>query len=52
MIVDLKRKDHIGITNLLRKDLYSEKLVETVVGNFKPAKSYVGFLCDALHLPS
>ena len=52
LIVDLKRKDHIGITNLSRKDLYSEKLVETVIGNFKLAKSYVGFLCDALHLPS
>lgn len=52
LIVDLKRKDHIGITNLSRKDLYSEALVEILIGNFKLAKPYVGFLCDALHLPS
>lgn len=52
LIVDLKRKDHIAINNLPRKELYSDALVESLIGNFKLAKSYVGFLCDSLHLPS
>ena len=52
LIVDLKRKDHIGLTHLTRQDLYSENLVKIVISYMKIAKPYVAFLCDALHLPS
>ena len=52
LIVDLKRKDHIGIAQFSRKDLYSEKLVQTVIQDIKLSKSFVSFICDALRLPS
>ena len=52
LIVDLKRKDHIGLTKLKRKDLYSDQLVQTVIDKMKLANSYVSLLCDALYLPS
>jgi uncharacterized protein (TIGR02453 family) len=52
MITDLKRKDHVALTSLTKKDLQSAKLPDLVVTKFKIAKPYVRFLCDALHLPS
>ncbi len=52
LIDDLKRKDHIVLASLKRKELYSKATVETVAKKFKTAMPYVRFLCDALHIPS
>lgn len=51
LIVDLKRKDHIGLAKLSEQDLMSRDLIEILVQHFKAAKQYVRFLCDAIHVP-
>jgi uncharacterized protein (TIGR02453 family) len=52
LIVDLKRKDHIVLASMTRKEVASTKLVENVAAKFKLSLPYVRFLCDAVHLPS
>ena len=52
LIVDLKRKDHFGITPLDKKELYSPKLIDTLTAKFKKGMPYVRFLCDSIPLPS
>jgi len=51
LIIDLKRKDHIGISRLDRQALYSGQLVETVIARYRTALPYMRFLCDAIHRP-
>ena len=52
LIVDLKRKDHIGLTLLDKTDLYSPKLIGKLIATFKKGMPYVRFLCDSIPLPS
>lgn len=52
LIDDLKRKDHIVLSSLTKRDMRSPKLVDLTLAKFKTAMPYVRFLCDALHLPS
>ena len=51
LIDDLKRKDHIGLLSLSRSDIYDRKLIDKLITNFKAAKPFVRFLCDAIHQP-
>ena len=51
LIVDLKRKDHFGLTRLSPKDLYDKNLVANTIERFAATKPYVRFLCDALRIP-
>jgi uncharacterized protein (TIGR02453 family) len=51
LIVDLRRKDHIGLSPLTEKDLFDRTLIDKLVKDFKTALPYVRFLCDAIHLP-
>jgi len=51
LIVDLKRKDHIGICNLEPTELGTPDLVENLIARYKIATPYVRLLCDALYLP-
>lgn len=51
LIEDLKRKDHIGLANLSKNDLYDRNLIDKLIVNFKAAKPFVRFLCDAIHRP-
>ncbi|TWT47642.1 DUF2461 domain-containing protein [Botrimarina hoheduenensis] len=51
MIEDLKRKDHIAVTNLSHDDLFADDVVDRVSTAFRSAKPYVGFLCEALKVP-
>lgn len=51
LIDDLKLKDHIGLTNLTKSDLYDRKLIDKLIQRFKAAKPFVRFLCDAIHQP-
>lgn len=50
-IVDLKRKDHIGIKSLTAKDVTSRRLVTELKDMFVSSKPYMRFLCNALHIP-
>lgn len=51
LIVDLKRKDHIGLAMLTEKDLLDRHLIDKLIKHFKAAVPYVRFLCDSIHLP-
>lgn len=50
-IVDLKRKDHIGIKSLTAKEVTSKNLVTELKDMFVSSKPYMRFLCNALHIP-
>lgn len=52
LIDDLKRKDHIAMVSLSRKDIYRRDLIDHLCAEIKASMAYVRFLCDALHLPS
>jgi uncharacterized protein (TIGR02453 family) len=49
-IEDLKRKDHIAVSALTPRDVYSPKLLETLYQRFKVTRPYFKFLCDSLGL--
>ncbi len=51
LINDLKRKDHIIVSNLKVSDLYDKKIVDKTIARIKTAKPFVKMLCDALHIP-
>lgn len=51
-VEDLKRKDHIAVMPLDHDDLFAPDLVERVADALASTRRYVGFLCDALGLPS
>lgn len=51
LIVDLKRKDHIGICSLEPSEISSPDLVENLIARYRIATPYVRFLCDSLYLP-
>jgi len=51
LIEDLKRKDHIGLVGLSKNDIFDRKLIDKLIKNFKVAKPFVRFLCDAIHQP-
>lgn len=52
LIDDLKRKDHIVVTQMESSDLLDRQLINKLTKNIKSSMAYVRFLCDALHLPS
>ena len=51
MIVDLKRKDFIGVTTLGEATILSNDLLKTVSEHFKKGNNLMRFLCDALRVP-
>lgn len=51
LIVDLKRKDHFGLTQLTQEDIFDRGLIDKLIVRFKAAKPYVRFLCDGIPLP-
>jgi len=51
LIDDLKLKDHIGMVSLSKSDIFDRKLIDILIKNFKAAKPFVRFLCDAIHQP-
>lgn len=50
LVDDLKRKDHIGISQLDHAVLFQPALVKEVNGRMRAAKNYMAFLCEALKL--
>jgi len=47
MIEDLKRKDHIALRNLGRRDVTRSDLIEFVAGRFERARGYMAWLAEA-----
>ena len=47
MIDDLRRKDHIAVSNLTKKDVTRADLVDFVAGRFDRASAYMGWLAEA-----
>ena len=50
-INDLKRKDHVAMTNLSPRDAFSPQLLKTLFEGLYLTKAYTRFLCGALELP-
>jgi len=51
LIVDLKRKDHIAVCNLPRRQVTAPDLVAQVADRFRHARGYMAFQATALGLP-
>lgn len=52
LLDDLKRKDHVAMTQLTAADMKTPEIVDITIDRMKRVMPYVRFLCDALHLPS
>ncbi len=50
-IVDIKRKDFIGICHLKLSDLTRPAIVETVAQHFAQARPFMRYLCKAIDVP-
>jgi uncharacterized protein (TIGR02453 family) len=50
-IADLMRKDHIAVSPLSQRDLFSTNLVGLAFERFGRSRWYLRFLCEALGLP-
>ncbi|MEM7312688.1 MAG: DUF2461 domain-containing protein [Planctomycetota bacterium] len=50
-IVDLKRKDFIGVKNISPEDISKPKFIESVAESFASAKPLMRFLCESLRVP-
>ena len=48
LIVDLKRKDHIGLCRLDHDALFHSSIVKETAATFRAAKPYMTFLCEAI----
>ncbi|ANM31069.1 hypothetical protein ABI59_18035 [Acidobacteria bacterium Mor1] len=51
MIEDLRRTDHIAVSNLSKKDVSSSGFVDLLLERFGRTKSYMAFQAEALGLP-
>ena len=52
LIEDLKRKDHVALSNIPVACMKTSEIVDVTIERIKLSMPYVRFLCDALHLPS
>lgn len=50
-IVDLKRKDFIGLCHVKANRITKSSILEEVASTFTAAKPLVKFLCNAIHVP-
>lgn len=48
LILDLKRKDHIAVCNLVHDQLFEPSLVKETAAAFRASKQYMEFLCSAV----
>ena len=51
LIGDIKRKDHIAVSELPAGSLHSAALLDVVAKRFVAAAPYLRFLCDAVSVP-
>lgn len=51
LIVDLRRKDFIGVTSLSPEEITRKDFAKGMIAQFKKGSRFMQFLCDALRVP-
>ena len=51
LIDDLKRTDFAGLQELSEQDVLQPDFIDTVADSFAATRTFMRFLCDALHVP-